>query len=95
MPKMNAKFQTIKLETCKPNHTNLKACPWQLLHTDTNCTKLWGEIKHHCALRQPSTVTPFDNEKLHIEANPLTSHAKVGRITEAWNASHSLHSTSE
>jgi len=29
--KTEHKFQTIKLETCKPNHTNLKACPCQLL----------------------------------------------------------------
>jgi len=56
IPKLSTKFQTQtlayaeteqnlsndKLETCKPNHTNLKAFSWQLLQTDTNRTKLWG-----------------------------------------------------
>ena len=44
--------------------------------------KLCGDIKHCCALRQPSTVTPFDNEKPHT----LASHAKVGRVTEVWKS---------
>jgi len=51
IPKLNTIFQTIKFETCKPNQTNLKACPWQLLQTDTNCTSgirrkfAWGGVR--------------------------------------------------
>ena len=53
--------------------------------------KLWCEIKQRCALRQHSTVTSFDNEKPHIKANLLASHRKVGIVTEAWNASWTVH----
>jgi len=76
--KTEHKFQTIKLETCKPDHTNLKACPWQLLQTDTDCTKLWGDIKHRCALRQPSTITLLTTKEPLIEENPWLRTQRLG-----------------
>ena len=69
--KTEHKFQTIKLETCKPNRTNLKVCLWQLLQTDTNCTKFWGNIRHSCALREPSTVMHCDNKRTAYRGKPL------------------------